>query len=266
MESGSTASASGFGQSSNLFIENNNITVTTPTNSGVGCTDGWGTSASVVVRYNTAVNCRWLIHGAGDGGGPRNFEAYNNNTTWNANSGGAGGIQGCYRAFHDQGGGTLMAFNNSCIPFGSLGLAGVVYQDFRSCSPNSCGEGAGPPSCDGTVSGGTYPGTTYTKIFDGNRSGANGYPCWHQPGRDDSLNLHTIGFWNNTTIGGALLSMVYDSAAADEGKTDYSSSHDVYGRDYVVGGAQQSNSTTPFNGSSGMGWGTLPGGLPPAPR
>ena len=150
-----------------------------------------------------------------------------------------------------------MAFNNSCIPFGSLGSPGVVYQDFRSCSPNSCGEGAGPPSCDGTVSGGTYPGTTYTKIFDGNRSGANGYPCWQQPGRDFNGNLHTIGFWNNTTTGGALLSMVYDSAAADQGKTDLSSSHDVYGRDYVVGGAQQSNSTTPFNGSSGMGWGTL---------
>ena len=86
LSSASVASASALGQSTNMFIENNNITVLSATNSGVGCTDGWGQAFSVVVRYNTAINCRWLTHGVDDGGGPRNFEFYNNSSTWNSGS------------------------------------------------------------------------------------------------------------------------------------------------------------------------------------
>ena len=100
-----------------------------------------------------------------------------------------------------------MVFNN-CTPFGSLSPA-VVFQHFRSDCSHSGGEGNAQACCDGTQSGATYNGTTYHNVTDGNRSGQHGYPCWHQPGRDDSLVLHTMGFWNNTArVGHSCRSMI----------------------------------------------------------
>src|ERR1700722_1051304 len=99
------------GTANNMFLENNTITITTTTDAGDGCIDGWA-SNNIVARYNTSLNCLWTSHGVTHGGGPQNIEFYNNSAS--VNSGGVSqGIGDGYRLFHHQGSGEFIAFNNS---------------------------------------------------------------------------------------------------------------------------------------------------------
>lgn len=270
VESGTTINSSPMGTGNNFFLENNTITMTSLTNSGSGCTDGWGSAFAVVFRYNTVTNCRVLTHGLGDGGGPENFEIYNNSITMNSGSSGSG-IETCFRCIHDQGAGTMVVLNNTLTPFTTDDPSAIVFQNFRDCGNGpSCNEGNKPPACDGTVSGATYPGTTYT-FSDGNRSPSTtwyGYPCWHQPGRDESGNYKPMISINNKFADASLANLVFNGNAGSpppgctpgaSGNCAYDTIHTLNNREYFqsVSTSAQSSATSPFNGTTGAGFGTL---------
>jgi VCBS repeat protein len=236
------------GTASNLFFEDNTITVTTMTDAGLGCIDGWGGNA-VVYRHNTSTNCLVTMHGATHAGGPQNVEFYNNITT--VNSGAAGqSVSDCYRCFHHQGSGEFYAFNNRFTASGGKNSDALAMMDYRAYA-NSIDGGA--PICDGT------------QAIDGNRSPTatnRGYPCWHQAGRDFATspvggNLKPMYVWNNAwsdTL--AMIPMTLEDLG---GAPDYTPQHQQANRDYynAVSASAQISPTIPFNGTTGMGFGTL---------
>jgi len=98
-------------------------------------------------------------------------------------------------------------------------------------------------------------------IIDGNRSPDStyqGYPCWRQPGRDPATgNLKPMYVWNNYwSDTSAEVPLVSPDIG---GNPDYSSNHMQANRDWynAVSASAQSSPTSPFNGASGMGFGTL---------
>jgi hypothetical protein len=236
------------GTVNNLFFEDNTITITTMTNAGLGCMDGWGGDA-VVYRHNTSTNCLVTSHGATHAGGPSNIELYENNIIVNSGSSGQG-FSDCYRCFHHQGSGEFYAFNNRFTASGDKNRTAIGMMDYRAYA-NSIDGGA--PICDGTqgIDGNRSPTATY-----------RGYPCWHQPGRDFATspvggNLKPMYVWNNAwsdTL--AMIPMVMEDLG---GSPDYTPQHVQANRDYynAVSASAQTSPTSPFNGISGMGFGTL---------
>lgn len=243
-EVNSAPPTSQFGTANNLFFEDNTITITTLGNASVGgCTDSWG-GAAYVVRHNTSLNCLWATHGVGHGGGPANYEFYNNTVQMDAGSVTAG-VEDCYRCFHHQGSGEFIAFNNVFTAYS--GKAGEVismlhYRDYP-ISPLGL--------CDGTN----------TILPDGNRSPIGtyrGYPCWHQPGRDFAGNLKPMYGWNNywSDTNAQVPMSIPDGYF---GSPDYYPEHMQANRDWynAVSARAQSSNSSPFNGTTGMGFGTL---------
>jgi hypothetical protein len=195
----------------------------------------------VVWRHNTTVNCLVASHGSLHAGGPQNWEYYDNVQSLNAGSAGSG-VEDGYRQFHHQGSGEFIAFNNTFLPYSGRNSDALAMMYYRDEASIAAGEGGSV--CDGTQS------------IDGNRSPAatyRGYPCWHQPGRDFAANLQPMYSWNNTwSDTGAKIDLTLEDYGG------YHANHFVADRDYynALGGAQTS-ATTPFNGSTGMGFGTL---------
>jgi hypothetical protein len=272
------------GSVNNLFFEDNTINFAAMTNnSNAGCTDGWG-GVAFVVRHNSALNCMWAMHGVTHGGGPANYEFYNNSTTLDINATGAEDTPGapttihCERCLHLQGSGTIIAFNNTfTVPAGNtISSAPMVVQDYRSIARGPSAD-AGIVACDGTAVHANFWGFNFS---DGNRtpSASNyGYPCWHQAGRDFQGNYKPMYAWNNTwpNNGGAKAPLV----VADTGGTvpdgsfpptncnptpatgtcDYFTFHMKDNREWfnAVSASAQSSPTSPFNGTTGMGFGAL---------
>lgn len=259
------------GTSNNIFVEDNTFTMTSITDLGTGCTDGWGGMA-MVYRHNTSTNCRIITHGVTHGGGPANIEVYNNTIKENAGSDSANsgiGAGNCYRCLHHQGSNTYLAFNNTLDSTGSsLGhdsdpAAFLHYRDywFSSNGPGTAGYSldSGILPCDGTFAS------------DGNRAPATtwrGYPCWRQPGRDVSGAFKPMYFWNNVWNNGAIVSMAFDSqggtpppscTASSGGTCEYDTIHILANREWyqAVSVNAQTSPTSPFNGTTGMGFGTL---------
>lgn len=232
------------GTGNNLFFEDNTINFTTlPNASAGGCIDGWG-GAAFVLRHNTSLNCLWALHGVLHGGGPANVEFYDNETRLDAGSSGSG-VESCYRCFHHQGSGTFVAFNNSFTAYS--GKAGEVismlhYRDFPETSPPAFGQ------CDGT------------QTRDGNRQPIEtyrGYPCWHQPGRDFHANLSPLYVWNNYWSD-TLIQVPMTVPTRASGSLNYHANHMQANRDWynAVSANAQTSTSTPFNGTTGMGFGT----------
>jgi len=243
------------GTANNLFFEDNTINITTMTNAGLSCMDGWGGNA-VVYRHNTSTNCLVATHGATHAGGPPNIELYNNNIIVDSGSAGQG-FSDCYRCFHHQGSGEFYAFNNSFTASGGKNGTVIGMMDYRAYA-NSIDGGA--PICDGTNTAAFADGG-----HDGNRSPTatyRGYPCWHQPGRDFAIspaggNLKPMYVWNNfwsDTLAQVPMTM------EDLGRSpDYVPQHEQANRDYynAVSASAQTSPTSPFDGTAGMGFGTL---------
>jgi hypothetical protein len=336
-----TPVAGQLGTGNNLFFEDNTLTYTSiGGGSAEGCTDGWGGSA-YVLRHNTSTNCLWALHGVTHSGGPANVEFYNNHAIVTDT---VGGFDGCYRCFHHQGSGTIVAFNNTFTPVtghthstevisvfhyrdysgdahsfspvttvsvsgttvtytgtftGCPGIGGCtgfynmhgfanagnnqyifintatsttqvgttttgtqVNESGASAQSNNSSIDGSIMQCDGTISNISYGGTT---ISDGNRSPLatnQGYPCWHQPGRDTDGTYKPMYEWNNTwTDTGAQVLFTMPTASAP---FNYKSNHMQQGREWfdAVSTSAQSNPTTPFDGVTGasaigMGFGTL---------
>src|SRR6516164_666286 len=242
------------GTGNNMFFEDNTITIATMTDAGVGCMDGWGGNATVY-RHNTSTNCLVTTHGATHAGGPPNIELYENNIIVNSDAG--QGFSDCYRCFHHQGSGEFYAFNNSFTASGGKNGTVIGMMDYRAYA-NSIDRGA--PICDGTNTAAFADGG-----HDGNRSPTatyRGYPCWHQPGRDFAIspaggNLKPMYVWNNfwsDTLAQVPMTM------EDLGRSpDYVPQHEQANRDYynAVSASAQTSPTSPFDGTAGMGFGTL---------
>jgi len=217
------------GSARNLFIEDNVFTYSpVDYDGGCGCIDAWNGGATVF-RFNTTTNCRAVTHGVCHGG-PPNFEVYHNDIT----------TPDGYRNIHHQGSGEMFAFDNDLNNGNEIALL-----HYRSCP--SAQTGCSMPRCDGTqgIDGNRLPTATYY-----------GYPCYRQPGRDASGTLRPIFAWRNVHDGGKS-----DIDFQDAWGCTNPSPHDHVkpDRDFynAVSAQAQTSPTSPFDGTTGMGFGTL---------
>ena len=242
--SSDNAIAGALGSGDNFFFEDNISTSTSLTNNGTGFVDGWG-GHGVVVRYNTFTNQRILMHGVTHAWGPRNFEVYHNTGVFNTGSSGSG-VDDCTRFIHHQGSGTMMFFNNTCTPRSGAGHGGwpsvLHYRSTRD---------ALSPRCNGTqgVDGNSTPSGTYL-----------GYPCKRQPGRDVNAAYLPFYAWiNKYGDDNSRADISCEEADSGVGNPTACGFHIVDNRDRfsAVSINAQSSSSSPFNGTTGMGFGTL---------
>lgn len=233
---GKTWAAGRMGSQYNLFVEDNTFNFSNNSNLGEGGLDAW-MGSSVVFRFNNMLNTRFVNHGLCHGG-PMSSEVYGNTISSPT------GQAPQYRNIHFQGAGEIIAFNNVV---GGSSAGHIALQHFRSdASQMPQGSCTASNVCDGTE----------TMIYaDGNRSPSTtyrGYPCWRQPGRDVSGTLKPIYLFQNRNASGAKVSIRLESGGN-------SASHIKPNRDYyeAVSASAQTSRTSPFNGTSGMGFGTL---------
>jgi hypothetical protein len=234
---GSNTPPSGsLGTGDNMFFEDNKVTVTSMTSEG-GAVDGWG-GHGVVWRYNSSTNARVLMHGVQHQWGPRNFEAYGNTVTHTSGSRLADG----YRSFHHQGSGTSIFFNNTINPYAGKSNEAIAMLHYRSWTSGLA------PRCDGTMS------------VDANRSPSTthyGYPCKRQPGRDVNGALVPVYAWNNRFGDGTKADLNCSELSTNNPYTCIH--HFKRDRDYYssLSANPQTSPTSPFNGTTGVGFGTL---------
>ena len=257
----------------NFFLEDNTLNFSAmPNASNGGCTDAWG-GGSFVARYNTSNDCLWTAHGVTHAGGPANYEFYNNSVTLDSAATGESPID-CYRCFHPQGSGTMVGFGNTFTAPGGYNSEIISVANYRGYASGPSIDAA-VAACDGTVTSLSFDGITFS---DGNRTPATsnyGYPCWHQPGRDFAGNYAPMYWINNKTGGGALVPMVNPDFGGSvpstfgpppgpcdptsTGNCDYNSFQMKANREWynAVSASAQSSPTSPFNGTTGAGYGTL---------
>lgn len=248
-----TPPANPLGTANNFFFEDNTLTVNTMTDGGLGAMDGWSCTMSVVFRHNVITNSLATAHGVTHGDGPCNVEVYNNTLIANARSTYTDG----YRLFHHQGSGTMMVFNNILTASSGKNAAAISllhYRDYPNGSdgvlPNDAAQ------CNGTVSG----PSDQPEMIDGNRAPTTtnrGYPCFNQPGRDMFGNYKPIYSWNNAWSDTGAIVPLNDEDLG--GSPDYKAQHMQANRDWydAVSASAQTTASAPFNGTTGMGYGTL---------
>lgn len=240
------------GTSSAMFFEDNYCHFGIDDPSAGGCIDSWEASA-LVFRFNTLVNSRYVTHSYCHNG-PYLQETYYNDIS-QPNSSPAN-----YRNLHYQGSGEIIAFNNRIVG------GHFAIQHFRSDSSTATTEGSCNSVANGTVTGaGTSPATAN----DGNRSPIatyRGYPAWHQPGRDGNGKLRPIYDFKNFNEISALVNADFESgiwtgiqancADTDTGRINchMQKNRDIYQSASLTA---QTSATSPFNGTSGVGHGTL---------
>jgi len=235
------------GTANNIFIEDNIFNITDGF-SNVACIDTHQ-MAAFVTRYNTLVNCRGLDTHAVPHGGMNNWEAYRNDIT-KTNVGDT--WSDCQRCIFNQGSGQMFVFDNRITPAGasvSSSAMSFVHHRSNTDAPGFYG------ICDGTksVDGNTAPEATH-----------RGYPCLAQPGRTEVGGTPSWGklspiaaFRNINTKDNSKVDIIGTSAAA--GSPDYFTNHIQEGRDYLnaVSATAQTSATSPFDGTTGIGHGTL---------
>lgn len=234
------------GTANNIFVENNTFNFTYDNDLNSGCIDAW-IGSSVVYRNNTSTNCLVTLHGVVHGG-PASVEFYGNSLTANdVKSGWSNGT----RLFHHQGSGELIAFSNT---FTAMTPHNEPLDLTHYRSATAAAAGYSGYRCDGT-----NPNTGVW--VDGNRSPIGtyyGYPCYHQPGRDKDGNLSPIYAWNNKwSDTSAKIDITIENpwnASNPSVATHLQANRDYYN---AVSANAQTSSSTPFNGTVGMGFGTL---------
>jgi hypothetical protein len=254
-----------FGSADYFFIEDNIINGNV--NSGAYSTrifDG-STAAKVVVRFNTVSQaCLGETHATGhasDDRGLRSQEVYGNSVTSSL-------AHDPNFDLLDMGSGTTLVWGNTCDQvYKNIYHFNVTRKDNTTYTqtPTPNGWGYAGTAFNGTGSmwdGGTALGTDTTL----------GYPCIDQPGRGQG-DLITGGFPNkvNSTTGTIYwphqaLEPIYmwnnpGGIVAGWGGAIYSNNSGgrvVANRDYYPSASGvQTSPTSPFNGTSGTGWGTL---------
>jgi hypothetical protein len=235
------------GTAQNVFVEDNTFNFTAATNLGSGCVDIWS-AGQVVFRNNDVTNCLTTAHGVTHGT-TVNFEFYRNQLRRTASS---GGWEDGTRLFHHQGSGEILMWGNTFHSIGTLSGGALAITHYRSATPSAAGYSTSLGRCDGTSS------------RDGNLSGQLGYPCWMQPGRAPAGGSPGYGTlapmyaWMN--VNNANGNRVGIAIENPWGASNPSvAQHIQANRDYydAVSASAQSSPTSPFNGSTGMGFGTL---------
>jgi hypothetical protein len=234
------------GSANNMFFEDNSINFGTDNPSAAGFLDSWSAS-STVARFNTAVNSRYVTHSYCHGG-PFNQETYYNDISQPDAAE--------YRNLHYQGSGEIIAFFNRIVK------GHFAIQHFRADPSTATTEGSCNSLADGTVTG---TGTGPTTANDGNRTllaTYRGYPAWHQPGRDKNAALKPVYSIRNLTETGALVRVSVETGSwpgscgtgANLINCQFISNRDLY---ESVSANTQTSPTSPFNGTVGVGHGTL---------
>ena len=238
------------GTSQNMFVEDNIYNFAAASDLGSGCLDVWRAGA-VVFRHNTVTNCLVTAHGVTHGT-TVNFELYQNTLGRTA---GSGQWTDGTRLFHHQGSGEILAWGNTFSHPGTISGNAISVTHYRSASPGVAGYDSSLGRCDGS------------QARDGNRSPATtyyGYPCWLQPGRAPTGGspvwgaLSPIYAWMNVdqATGGKVPLVIENPwGVSAPSVTD----HIKANRDYydAVSNQAQTSPTSPFNGSTGMGFGTF---------
>ena len=235
-----------------LFFEDNSVTFTAPTNSGAGFIDAKN-QACYVFRFNTDLNARILQHSVGHAWGTANWELYGNTFERTSN---ADTLGNCYRTIHGQGAGTLAVWGNTFVDcVGTISSGAIALLHYRDGTPADAGYGiAGQCDGDDPVDGNTTPTATHF-----------GYPCKKQPGRapaggtPDWGTLSPVPAFKNIDASNSNAKVDLEFGCPWTAPTVYCTQHVVNDRDYynAVSASAQTNATTPFNGTTGIGHGTL---------
>ena len=232
------------GTANNIYIEDNTFDFATQSDVGSGVVDS-NSIAAWVFRFNAVTNASIKSHGVCFTEGTANGTVYHNDLIADS------GVTDAYRAIHMQGSGEAVYFANRFTASGSKSSGAIEILHYRSADADTAG-------CD------LYPrcnGSAANAAWDQN-SDATGYACRYQPGRRGGPN------------GSSLLSPIYsfDNAWTDTGARVPINIEDAWGvgsptvqdhvkpdRDYydAVSANAQTSPTSPFNGTSGMGYGTL---------
>lgn len=232
------------GTANNFFVEDNVIDFEVVPDDSLGCLDAWN-SSGVVWRFNTSTNCRIVAHGVTHGGGAMNYEVYRNTLRRDGT-----GLTNCYRTIHHQGSGEAMVFDNTLDCSAAISASAIALLHYRD-SPTPAGPNA---QCDGTlpIDGNTSPEATY-----------RGYPCWHQPGHAPAGGspawgtLSPMGFFRNTNVlDGSKVDVLFECPWS---AGHYCAEHVLANRDYynAVSATAQTSASSPFDGTTGIGHGTL---------
>jgi hypothetical protein len=234
-------SSRGTGQA--MYIEDNTLTFTTGGAALYHCADSWR-SGKYVWRFNTSTNCRVATHGLPHGGVAL-WEVYRNSIT--GSEGQSGSWTDCWRCIQSQGSGEIYVFQNNIRGLnGNVSNGAIVVQHYRSDSGQPGQFGV----CDGTksVDGNWLPIQTY-----------RGYPCLAQPGRMEVGGSPRWGklapmfaFGNINSANGSKRDLTTEGS-------NYLDVHVKADRDFynAVSANMQTSPTSPFNGTTGMGYGTL---------
>ncbi len=233
------------GTANNIYIEDNTFDYATQSDAGSGAVDS-NSEAAWVFRFNTVKNSSIKSHGVCNSEGTANQSAYHNALIANS------GLTDGYRSIHEQGSGEAIVFSNRFTASGGKSAAAFEILHYRSADASASGCSL-YPRCDGSSA---------NAAWDLNRAGLRGYRCRYQPG--------SRGGANGTT----LLSPIYawDNAWSDTGQKVSINIADAWGvgtptvqdhvkpnRDYydAVSNSAQTSPSSPFNGTTGMGFGTL---------
>lgn len=240
--------ASARGSANNFFIEDNTMTFSQADVNLRHCMDVWR-SGAVVYRLNTSTNCRVATHGVVHGG-VANWEVYRNRIERTA---GSGAWDDCTRCIQSQGSGEMYIWENALIgASGVVNPAAITIMHYRS-SPDV--DFHGPlGQCDGShgVDGNISPLTTY-----------RGWPCIGQPGR---MEVGGTPIWGKLAPLAIFKNYNGSSGALQDGvpshpwnAPNYGPLHLLANRDYynAVSASPQISPTSPFNGTTGIGHGTL---------
>lgn len=253
-----------FGSADAVYIENNTFTsylTRYPENGSLGnnyfIADGDG-GAKTVIRFNTATNFHIGQHDAtvGNRRSNRSWEYYNNyinnSCSW------------CLETLNLRGG-TGYAYNNrtnATYSQNPYGHSAMVY--FRNMRDSTTYGAPWNNLCDTTAEkicvSGTYPKACSTDADCAGVSGAcqftddqggdgKDYPCRDQIGRGKDQGLRPTVVWNNKTI---------LPNATETWATVSTSAKIVANRDfYISTGTAQTSATSPFDGTTGAGYGLV---------
>jgi hypothetical protein len=246
----------GIGSNKSIYVEDNTFD-----NNGLdqdGLTDAFG-AAQVVIRYNTSNGSQYGNHGFDSAAyrAPRWMEIYRNEMTLGSDNVACGVFRG----------GGVIFFDNLCDhPTTTKDIAFQLYRARGALTPGidifdadhgPCNGGAHTDNVDGNL--GT--GTNVVDPFPGTGTGGNpGWPCLDQIGwmfDEDGGTSGFVGFpayvWNNDNGAGG-------KVAVTNYELDYGNlqNYMVPNRDYFEGKATaQTSPTSPFDGTTGVGYGTL---------
>lgn len=257
----SFASADTFGTAQTFFIENNSISGVRGEENDVTPSGGANGGERVVCRFNTFTNLSGVgvcsAHGTAWGGrfrGQRQIEVYYNTASLPASTSGDAG--------NGLNGGTGYYFSNTYSTTSGFGLNKFVALDIGRFVQNSAPWNA----CDGTEPWDFAPWSSTTACLDQPGSGAGaglenttpvlvsapGTPCttagqcWPNPALDPVYEAGEV-----MTAGGLGAPVVI---AADGTSTRVLFNRDAYEE---VSQSAQSSATSPFNGTTGTGYGAL---------